>query len=119
MNQNNNIIAYDSQTGQPIYGNQNTSAQQPTQPQMNTGYTQQPTQPQSHKKSKKGLAIIAVLVIIIIAGIVLLLASLLALNLLSPATISNLLPTGRTTIGSIPPYLLIEAASSSNLGRSK
>ena len=71
MNQNNNIIAYDSQTGQPIYGNQNTSAQQPTQPQMNTGYTQKPTQPQSHKKSKKGLAIIAVLVIIIIAGIVL------------------------------------------------
>lgn len=58
MNQNNNIIGYDSQTGQPIYGNQNTSAQQPTQP-------------QSHKKSKKGLAIIAVLVIIIIAGIVL------------------------------------------------
>ena len=71
MNQNNNIIGYDSQTGQPIYGNQNTSAQQPTQPQMNTGYTQRPTQPQSHKKSKKGLAIIAVLVIIIIAGIVL------------------------------------------------
>lgn len=58
MNQNNNIIGYDSQTGQPIYGNQNTSAQQPTQP-------------QSHKKSKKCLAIIAVLVIIIIAGIVL------------------------------------------------
>ncbi len=39
MNQNNNIIGYDSQIGQPIYGNQNTNIQQP---QMNTGYTQQP-----------------------------------------------------------------------------
>ena len=70
MNQNNNIIGYDSQTGQPIYGNQNTNIQQPTQPQMNTGYTQQPTQPP--KKSKKGLVVIAVLAIIaVIAGIVL------------------------------------------------
>ena len=58
MNQNNNIIGYDSQTGQPIYGNQNIS-------------TQQPTQPQPHKKSKKVLVVIAVLAIIIIAGIVL------------------------------------------------
>lgn len=32
MNQNNNIIGYDSQTGQPIYGSQNTNIQQPTQP---------------------------------------------------------------------------------------
>lgn len=71
MNQNNNIIGYDSQTGQPIYGNQNISTQQPMQPQMNTGYTQQPTQPQPHKKSKKVLVVIAVLAIIIIAGIVL------------------------------------------------
>ena len=58
MNQNNNIIGYDSQTEQPIYGNQNIS-------------TQQPTQPQPHKKSKKVLVVIAVLAIIIIAGIVL------------------------------------------------
>ena len=72
MNQNNNIIGYDSQTGQPIYGNQNTNIQQPTQPQMNTGYTQQPTQPQPPKKSKKGLVVVAVLAIIaVIAGIVL------------------------------------------------
>lgn len=34
MNQNNIIIGYDSQTGQPIYGSQNTNIQHP---QMNTG----------------------------------------------------------------------------------
>ena len=55
MNQNNNIIGYDSQTGQPIYGNQNMITQQL----------------EPHKKSKKVLAVIAVLAIIIIAGIVL------------------------------------------------
>lgn len=71
MNQNNNIIGYDSQTGQPIYGNQNTNIQQPTQPQTNTGYIQQSVQTQLPKNSKKGPVIIAVLaIIIIIAGIV-------------------------------------------------
>lgn len=70
MNENNNIIGYDSQTGQPIYGSQNINMQQPIQTQINTGYTQQPTQPP--KKSKKGLAIVVVLVIIaVIVGIVL------------------------------------------------
>lgn len=54
MNQNNNIIGYDSQTGQPIYGNQNTNIQQPS-----------PTQPP--KKENKGLVIIA---LIIVVGIV-------------------------------------------------
>ena len=54
MNQNNNIIGYDSQTGQPIYANQNTNIQQPLQPQPS-------------KKSNKGLVIVA---IIIVVGIV-------------------------------------------------
>lgn len=69
MNQNNIIIGYDSQTGQPIYGSQNTNIQHP---QMNTGQTQQQVQTKPPKKSKKGLIIVAVLAIIaIIAGIVL------------------------------------------------
>lgn len=72
MNQNNNIIGYDSQTGQPIYGNQNANIQQPTPPQMNTEYTQQPIQSQPPKKSKKGLVIVVALAIVaVIVGIVL------------------------------------------------
>jgi len=71
MNQNNNIIGYDSQTGQPIYGNQNTNIQQPTQPQMNTGYTQQPVQTPPPKKSNKGLVIIALLIVVGIVAAVL------------------------------------------------
>ncbi|MBQ3511567.1 MAG: hypothetical protein IJA30_07520 [Bacilli bacterium] len=72
MNQNNNIIGYDSQTGQPIYGNQNTNIQQPTQqPQMNTGYTQQPVQTPPPKKGNKGLVIIALLIVVGIVAAVL------------------------------------------------
>lgn len=64
MNGNNNIIGYDSQTGQPIYANQNTNVQQPIQSQMNTGYTQQPIQTPPPKKSNKGLVVLAILIVI-------------------------------------------------------
>lgn len=58
MNQNNNIIGYDSQTGQPIYANQNTNIQQPLQP-------------QPPKKSNKGLIIVAILIVVGIVAAVL------------------------------------------------
>lgn len=64
MNGNNNIIGYDSQTGQPIYANQNTNVQQPIQSQMNTGYAQQPIQTPPPKKSNKGLVVLAILIVI-------------------------------------------------------
>jgi len=72
MNGNNNIIGYDSQTGQPIYANQNMNVQQPVQPQqpMNTEYTQPPVQTQPPKKSNKGLVVIVILIIVgIIAAV--------------------------------------------------
>ncbi len=47
-NQNKNIIGYDPQTGQPIYDNQNSNLQQTVQPQMQNVQQpmQQPVQPQ-------------------------------------------------------------------------
>lgn len=66
MNQNNNIIGYDSQTGEPIYGNQNTNIKQP---QTNIEFTQpQTNQP---KKNNKGLIILAILIVATIFGIIL------------------------------------------------
>ena len=77
MNQGNNIIGYDSQTGQPMYANQNIEngyTQQPVSPiyenqNMGNVYTQQPVQPP--KKGNKILIIIALLVVIGVVGVVL------------------------------------------------
>lgn len=69
MNQNNNIIGYDSQTGQPIYANQTNQNINMQQPQMNTGYSQQPVQPP--KKNNKGLVIVALLIVVGIVAAVL------------------------------------------------
>lgn len=68
MNQNNNIIGYDSQTGQPIYAtqpNQNINMQQS---QMNMP---SPVQNQPPKKSNKVLIIIVILLVIGIIGTIL------------------------------------------------
>lgn len=71
MNQNNNIIGYDSQTGQPIYANQTNQNINMQQPQMNTGYTQQPVQTQPPKKNNKALVIVAILIVVGIVAAVL------------------------------------------------
>lgn len=63
MNQNNNIIGYDSQTGQPIYVNQNTNLQQP---QINTGNTQQTIKNFPHKKSNKVVVALIILIFVVI-----------------------------------------------------